>query len=195
MTDQLQRMIEKLEGDGPIEKHILLLKLTEALENAPDFGNKPVLDVGTPQRQWLSEVGALLSRLDVGKKVQFRVSFRTLVQYWVQAITQIKGQVSDAIEELKLELELDGRSDFGSAYAPGDVYKFFADLKAVINQAEHEVLVIDPYFNGEAFDAYLSTAITWFGHTHPRRSLFGGDKQLRGKAQSAVSNEYRTPTQ
>ena len=148
MTDQLQRMIEKLEGDGPIEKHILLLKLTEALENAPDFGDKPVLDVGTPQRQWLSEVGALLSRLDVGKKVQFRVSFRTLVQYWVQAITQIKGQVSDAIEELKLELELDGRSDFGSAYAPGDVYRFFADLKAVINQAEHEVLVIDPYFNG-----------------------------------------------
>lgn len=158
MTDQLQRMIKKLEGDGPIEKHILLLKLTEALENAPDFGDKPVLDVGTPQRQWLSEVGALLSRLDVRKKVQFGASFRTLVQYWVPAITQIKGQVSDAIEELKLELELDGRSDFGSAYAPGDVYRFFADLKTVINQAEHEVLVIDPYFNGEAFDAYLSTA-------------------------------------
>ena len=133
MTDQLQRMIKKLEGDGPIEKHILLLKLTEALENAPDFGDKPVLDVGTPQRQWLSEVSALLSRLDVGKKVQFRASFRTLAQYWVPAITQIKGQVSDAIEELKLELELDGRNDFGSAYAPGDVYRFFADLKAVIN--------------------------------------------------------------
>jgi len=64
-------MIEKLDGDGPIEKHILLLKLTEALENAPDFGDKPVLDVGTPQRQWLSEVGALLSRLDVGEKSSF----------------------------------------------------------------------------------------------------------------------------
>lgn len=158
MTDQLQRMIKKLGGDGPVEKHIILLKLTEALENAPDFGDKPVLDVGTPQRQWLSTVGALLSRLDIGKEIQFRASFNTLMQYWVPVITQIKGQVADAIEEIKLELELDGRSDIGSAYAPGDVYRFFADLKAVITQAESEVMVVDPYFNGEAFDAYLSTA-------------------------------------
>ena len=44
MTDQLQRMMKKLEDDGPIEKHILLLKLTEALENAPEFGDKAVFD-------------------------------------------------------------------------------------------------------------------------------------------------------
>lgn len=158
MTDQLQRMIKKLEGDGPVEKHVILLKLTEALENVPDFGDKPVFEVGTPQRQWLSVVGALLSRLDIMKKITFQASFNTLIQYWTPAITQIKGQVLDAIEEIKLELELDGRSDIGSAYAPGDVYRFFADLKAVINQAETEVIVIDPYFNGAAFDAYLSNA-------------------------------------
>jgi hypothetical protein len=159
MSDQLQRMIKKLEGDGPMEKHIILLKLNEALENAPYFGDKPMLDVNTPQRQWLSKVGALLSRLDpIGKKVRFNKSFSSLTSFWVISIRNIKGQVADAIEEIKLELELDGRSDIGSAYAPGDVYRFFADLKAVINQAEFEVLVVDPYFNGEAFDAYLSTA-------------------------------------
>jgi len=69
MTDQLEMMMKKLEGDGPIEKHIILLKLTEALENAPDFGNNPLLDPVTPQRQWLSAVGALLSRLDINKGV------------------------------------------------------------------------------------------------------------------------------
>lgn len=158
MTDQLQRMIKKLEGDGPVEKHILLLKLKEALENAPPFGDKAVMEVGTPQRQWLSEVGALLSRISLERKVQFRASFGTLVTYWKPAINQIMGQVSDAIEELKLELELNGRTDVGSAYGPGDVYRFFADLKAVVNQAESEVIVVDPYFNGQAFDAYLSTA-------------------------------------
>lgn len=157
IADQLQRMIKKLEGDGPFEKHILLLKLAESIENAPDFGNKAILDVGTPQRQWLSEVGALLSRLSLEKKVNFQGAFGTLVQYWVPAIAGIKGQVLDAIEELKLELELDGRSEIGSAYAPGDVYKFFADLKAIINNADREIMVVDPYFNGEAFDAYLST--------------------------------------
>lgn len=159
MTDQLQRMMKKkLEGDAPIEKHIILLKLTEALENAPDFGNKPLLDPVTPQRQWLSAVGALLSRLGIDKKVQLKASFTTLAQYWAPAIIQIKGQVLDAIEEIKLELELDGRSDIGSAYAPGDIYRFFADLKAVINSANSEVMIVDPYFNGNAFHAYLSTA-------------------------------------
>jgi len=130
MTDQhLQRMIRKLEGDGPIEKHILLLKLTDAIENAPNFGDNPVLHVESPQRQWLSKVGALLSRLGVEKKLKFDVSFRFLEPLWVSNITQIKGQVLDAIEELKLELELDGRTEIGSAYAPGDTYRFFADLK------------------------------------------------------------------
>ena len=57
-----------------------------------------------------------------------------------------------------LELDLDGHSEIGNAYAPGDVYKFFADLKDVISSASSEVLVIDPYFNGKAFDSYLSTA-------------------------------------
>lgn len=157
IQDQLQRTIKGLGGDGPIEKQILLLKLSEALENAPLFGEKPALDVSTPQRQWLAKVGALLTRLGLDKKVKFQASFSTLVSYWSPAIVQIKGQVADAIEELKLELELDGRGEIGNAYAPGDIYRFFADLKSIINTAETEILVVDPYFNGEAFDAYLST--------------------------------------
>jgi len=157
MTDQLQRMIKKLEGDGPVQKHILLLKLTEALENAPEFGDKPIFEASSPQRIWLSKVGALLSRLGLEKKSRYQASFNTLAAYWKPAINQIQGQVLDAIEEIKLELELDDRSDIGSAYAPGDVYRFFADLKEVINSAKNDVMIVDPYFNGKAFDAYLST--------------------------------------
>lgn len=160
MTDQLQRMMKKLEGDGPIEKHILLLKLTEALENAPDFGERAIMETSSPQRQWLSKVGALLTRLGIDRKVQFKSSFNTLIQYWKPAIIQIQGQVLDAIEEIKLELELEDRSDIGSAYAPGDVYRFFADLKEVIKSAESDIMIVDPYFNGEAFDAYLASVNT-----------------------------------
>lgn len=156
MSEQLQRMIKKLEGDGPVEKQIILLKLTEALERAPDFGEKPIMDPVTIQRQWLSKVGALLSRISLDRQVQYKASFSTIVQYWPHTILQIKGQVSDAIEELKLELELDGRSEIGNAYEPGEVYKFFADLKSIIANAEEEIFVVDPYFNGEAFDIYLS---------------------------------------
>lgn len=158
MSEELQRMIKRLEGDGPVEKHILLLKLKEALQHAPPFGDKSIFEVNTPQRQWLAEAGALLSRLGIGKQAQFRASFGTLAQYWKPAINQIMGQVLDAIEELKLELELDGRTEFGSAYAPGEIYRFFADLKSIINTAKNQLMVVDPYFDGTAFDAYLSSA-------------------------------------
>jgi hypothetical protein len=160
MTDDLRRMMKKLEGDGPVEKHILLLKLQDALDRAPQFGDKPIMDAASPQRQWLAEVGALLGRLGTNKKVEFRAAFQTAVQYWKHATDKIKGQVLDAIEELKLELELDGRSEIGSAYAPGDVYRFFADLKAILNTAQKSLLVIDPYFDGSAFDACLTSAPT-----------------------------------
>lgn len=156
MSEKLQRIIKKLEGDGPVERQIILLKLTESLEQTPDFGDQPVMDPATLQRQWLSKVGVLLSRLGLDKKVQYNASFRTLIKYWKHAIVQIKGQVLDAIEELKLELELDGRSDIGNVYESGDVYKFFVDLKSIISNAKNELLIIDPYFNGEAFDTYLS---------------------------------------
>ena len=104
----------------------------------------------------MASVGALLSRLGIGHQSRFQASFSTLASYWKPAVNQIQGQVLDAIEELKLELELDGRSEFGSAYAPGDVYRFFADLKNIVNRAQSDLIVIDPYFDGTAFDAYLS---------------------------------------
>ena len=163
MNDDLKRSLalqkRRLAGPDPMEKHILLLKLSEAAENAPSFGPKPILEAGTPQRQWLSQVRALLIRLDsIGKKVKFETNFEMLSRYWEWGINQIQGQVADAIEELKLDLELDGRSEIGSAYSPGEIYRFFADLKAIINSARREIVIIDPYFDGAAFDAYLTSA-------------------------------------
>jgi hypothetical protein len=151
-----ERRIKGLAGDGPVEKHILLVKLKDALQRAPNFGEKPTFGASSPQRQWFAEVGALLARLGLDRKMQYRASFNTLAQYWKPAVDQIMGQVLDAIEELKHDLELDGRTDIGSAYAPGETYRFFADLKAVVASASSQILVVDPYFNGEAFDAYLS---------------------------------------
>ena len=91
-------------------------------------------------------------------------AFGTAAKVW--AINQIKGQVMDAIEALKLDLELEGRGDIGNVYAAGEVYKLFSDLKEIIGAATKEILLVDPYFNGEAFDDYLSTEVVplfWTG--------------------------------
>ena len=151
------RFQKKALSDGHIEKQILLLKLTNELENIPAFGDGAGFDVGTPIRNWVSVTGALLSRISIEKKIDFKTAKMTLASYPLPTIKQIIGQVADAIEDIKLELELEGRADIGNAYPSGDVYNFFSDLKEIINSAEKQILVIDPYFDGKSFDAYLSS--------------------------------------
>lgn len=159
--DDLQRALKKqsrdLAGPGPMEQHILLLKLVSAIENAPNFGPQPQLGATSTPRKWLAQVGAILSKLSSSKGTDFKVAMIHVSSHWSYTIEKIQGQVLDAIEELKLELELDGRADIGSTYEPGDVYKFFADLKEIISGVQREIFIVDPYFDGTAFDQYLST--------------------------------------
>ena len=138
------------------QKQIILLKLVDLYENKPDFGNGPIKAM-SKERLWLSSVGALFKAIGFQHESKHSSNMGFLGRYRVWAIDNILGQIGDAIEELKIELELDGRSEIGSAYEPGDVYRFYADLKAIISLAQAEIIIIDPYFNGDAFDNYLST--------------------------------------
>jgi len=159
MSDHLKRALEKqsreLAGPSPVEQHIILLKLSELMDNAPDFSTKPNTGASS-QRQWIAEVGALISRVSSEKKINFNTAKSMLGLSWNNAIDQIQGSALDVMEELKLELELSGRADVGSAYAPGEIYKFFADLKSIVSGAQSEIFLIDPYFDGEAFNNYLA---------------------------------------
>ena len=142
----------------PIQKQDILQKLIDLLENTPEFDATGGVDGASPERRWLSRVGALLKRFDaihLGTKFEARLSLLGSQSTW--AINQIVGQIGDAIEELRLDLTLDGRSNIGSVYDSGEVYTLYSDLKKIIGAASEEILVVDPYFNREAFDDYLST--------------------------------------
>ena len=142
----------------PVQKQIVLLKLVDLMENVPDFSGVGQFPVQSPQRRWLALAGALLKRVDkIAKGIKFDTSMRMLDHYKANALGHIFDQVNETIEELKLDLELEGRSDIGSVYGVGEVYKLFSDLKDIIGSASQEILVVDPYFNCEAFDDYLST--------------------------------------
>ncbi len=103
----------------------------------------------------------MLKRFDaihLGSKFESKMMF--LGNYPDATIRDIQGMIVDVIAEVELELELQGRSDIGSAYAPGDVYRYFADLKQVIGGATNEIFLVDPYFNGRAFEDYLADSRT-----------------------------------
>ena len=146
-----------LQVTEPVQKQTILVKLVDLMDNSPRFDGDGPIDAESPQRQWLSRVGALLKKLDpVFGAVTFETSMRTLNRYRSIGINQIKGQVSDAIEVLRLDLELVGRADIGNVYQAGEVYDLFSDLKAIIQTTTQELMLVDPYFNGEAFADYLS---------------------------------------
>lgn len=144
----------RLTPNTPIEKHIILLKLTEQLNSSEGFKEKKIFKVSSDERRWLAQTEALLRRVN---ELTFGIKLSSIKNGIHHHISDVQGIIMDACEELKLDLELDGRSEIGSAYSAGDVYRFFTDLKNVMASANAKISIIDPYFDGTAFDDYLST--------------------------------------
>jgi len=142
-------------NNGAAEKQVLLLKLQHEFETAPEFGQTYVAEADSAPQKWLARVGALLSRVSYTHGFRFQTSLNTSVQYWALTREGVRRQLSAAVEELRLELELDGRDDLGQVYGHNQHYDFLRDLEEIIQSAHSEVFVIDPYFNGQAFATYL----------------------------------------
>jgi len=143
-------------GDGPVQKLVILNKLnglaTQTLRLTKDG-----VAAGSPEQQWISEAKALMHRLGITHSTRFNALAGMQSQYPDYVSNGLQVAIRDAMAEIELELELDGQTGLGNTYAPGEVYKYFAALKEIVRDAKHEMLLVDPYFDGESFDAY-------FGH-------------------------------
>ncbi|MCR9140371.1 MAG: hypothetical protein NXI27_30710 [Alphaproteobacteria bacterium] len=155
MQDGFERTLKKLQGDGPAERQILLMKLLYEFDNAPEFGTDYIADANSPQQQWIARIRALLSRVGVEYKIKFQQSRLTEIQFWTVTREPMRQQLLAAAEEIKLELELDGHEDVGQVYDAHQQYDFLRDLRDIILGAKTEVFVVDPYFDGGAFETYL----------------------------------------
>ena len=152
---------------APTEKQIILAKLTALLEHlamieqVPEMSPQIMADLQFDPRLWISNVKALIKRYDpmsVSIKIDIRSdSFDRDYRYRTHLINEIKGFVNDTVEAIRLELELDDRTDIGTAYDSGDVYRYFADIKRIIEGAKSSVFLVDPYLDGKTFDACFAT--------------------------------------
>lgn len=141
-----------------MQKQVILLKLIDEYDNLPDFGTEKISNPKASQYQSLSRIKALMRKVSIIHGSNFARSVARMSRqiYWVSSLNESISHMQDAIEDLKLELELEGREEIGKAYGPGSEYEYFADLKKIITDAESEIFVVDPYFNGQAFDDILS---------------------------------------
>lgn len=155
MSNNLDRLQKQLLGDGPAEKQVLLMKLLHEFETAPHFGEKYLADADSAPQRWIARIGALLARVGIEYKVRFKNIQVQSFHYWSNAREPFRQQLLAAAEEIKLALELDGHEDIGQVYGSQQQYDFLRDLKAIILGAQTEVFVVDPYFDGQAFETYL----------------------------------------
>jgi hypothetical protein len=160
MTDYLQEQIDRLQkqmaGLGPVQKQIILMRLADLYDNPPPNAEPP-FHGASEQRKWLSKIGVLIKAYD---SIHYGISFDTKLKMLGSSIygpnlDDFVAIVSDVIEAIKLELELDGRTEIGTVYKPGEVYRFYADLKEAIGGAGKEIFLIEPYLTGQAFDEYF----------------------------------------
>ncbi len=147
--------------DESIRTYIILTKLNHQYEERPEFANRDqLLDSGSPQRQWISEVKALLKKDREISCEEF--NFRNHCERAERCpndfdeIKMTHGIILDAINKLKLHLELNGEHEIGKVYDANKQYDFFRDLKEIINSAKNRIFIIDPYFNEKSFNTYLS---------------------------------------
>ncbi|MCA3448038.1 MAG: hypothetical protein INF93_15220 [Rhodobacter sp.] len=155
MSSSLERLQKQVLGDGPAEKQVLLLKLLHEFESAPHFGAKYIADADSAPQRWIARIGALLARVGIGHQIQFRSTKGIAVQYWSATREMFRQHLLAAAEEIRLSLELDGHEEIGKVYDLQQQYDFLRDLKEIILGAQTEVFVVDPYFDGQAFETFL----------------------------------------
>ena len=141
-----------------IHKQILLAKLLHEYETAPDFGDQHISDYKSPQLQWITRVHAMVKRFDSFKGLEFDQVSNSMhnMHGWSAGVRKIFMEVSKVIEELKLDLELEGEDEVGKVYESNKTFDFFTDLKTLLESAVSEIFIVDPYFNGKAFKNLLS---------------------------------------
>ena len=135
-----------------IEKQTILSKLSYLVSNVP----LPHHTL-SKKRQWISEAKALIDQYDPSQvRIYIDSELPGFQTSPTQAIIAIEGYVTDTIEKIKLELELEGPTEIGSAYSAGEVYRYFADFKQILEKATQEILVVDPYLDGKTFNEYFT---------------------------------------
>lgn len=137
--------------DGPIQRQMILLKLLHAMKNRPNFGISYDNDPDGPVRQWISQVKALIDRVSFSKSAEFGAALHTAASYWHPAVRSLQIIINDAIEELRLELELYQDENIGRIYEASESHKFKTDVLGIISGADSEVFIVDPYLDAAIF--------------------------------------------
>ena len=145
-----------------IDPHFLLAELKYVMDSMPVFPGHETLS--PDELDWLGRVHSLVSRWNKreGMAVGNACDFFGIPGTQAWNLNKIKAAISRAIADLELQIRLTPPSNQG-VFGPGAVYEFFKALSSLIATATRSIFIIDPYLDGQVFDAYLSPCQTTIG--------------------------------
>jgi hypothetical protein len=151
-----------------MDKAVLLAEIRATIASVPDFDTHA--PASRTHLEWLGRVGALLSRWDGVRAIVLRPTMIHLLAgsgaggfHLNMVLAELHGAEAD--------LALDVPSSPQQVFGPGAVYDFLRSLRDILSGATNTLFVVDPYLDGQIFDAYLSTvspqvAVRLLTHKH-----------------------------
>lgn len=103
-----------------------------------------------------------------------------------------EATLKSSLSELAIDLP---EAELKGVYVPGEEYEFYRDIKQLIQQAQHDVLIVDPYIDTDIFDVYadavprtasfrlLTSSVPSNVLAVAKRYAGGGNFQLRSSGQ------------
>lgn len=130
---------------------VLLAELQVMLNSAPNFENCSTLNAG--HLQWLGRTQALVKRWNPTEAIRFQTATEMLGSELMRdsCITKLMLVLHGAIADLTLQCP----SLPDQAFGPGAVYDFFKALRDLLGTASSSAMIVDPYLDADAIDAYL----------------------------------------
>ena len=134
-----------------MEPKEILTSLKHLSEDVPEYGSG--VDISQRFLDWYGRVKALLVvadpkyRLDLGTQ-EYRLAYPLLRG---DAVQQIRMILTNEVKRLEFVLG----DQIQPVYGPGAQYDFYRNLKGLIQSAERELFLIDPYIDRDSFDLYL----------------------------------------
>lgn len=129
----------------------VLTSLKQLMENVPDCGSGVAID--QQFLDWYGRIKVLLVSVNPRHEVELdlqqpRLAFPLLRG---DAVQQVRMIISNEVKRLEFVLG----DQIQPVYGPGAQYDFYRNLKSLIESAERELFLIDPYIDRNSFDLYL----------------------------------------
>jgi hypothetical protein len=136
-----------------MEEGALLAEFLALADNTPEFAS--FTPTSRIHHEWLAKVQALVRQWDPSEVPPLRAEI-DFIGYSIvrdKTVTKIVSILYRAIADLQFRLHAAPARSFG----PGAVYDFLKTLRDLLSSAAQSIFIVDPYLDGQVFDAYLAT--------------------------------------